>query len=273
MARSSIMVAVKLWGGIWIAMLAGVSHGQTPADAAGNALGPNGPLALAALAPAEAYNRCLALARTAPDAAARQAADWHTAGGGHPAQHCGALALVEAGDFGDAAIALEALAASMTGFEPAARAAVLGQAGRAWLQANRTSRAYAAITAGLTLTPDDVELLIDRSEALAATEKYWDSLDDLNRALELDPKRVDALVFRATAYRLVDALDLARDNLDQALALNPRNPDALLELGIVRRLDGDAVGAASAWQQVVQAAPGSPAAITAQVNLARLDDR
>ncbi len=265
MARSWIMATA----GIWIVVLAGASQGQTSTDSRGS----NGPLALAELAPADAYNRCLELARSAPDAAARQAADWRSAGGGHPARHCSALALVEAGKFGDAATELEALAASMTGFEPAARAAVLGQAGRAWLQANRTSRAYAAITAGLTLTPDDVELLIDRSEALAATEKYWDSLDDLNRALELDPKRVDALVFRATAYRFVEALDLARDNLDQALALDPRNPDALLELGIVRRLDGDAVGAAAAWQQVVQAAPGSPAAITAQVNLARLDNR
>ena len=78
-------------------------------------------------------------------------------------------------------------------------------------------------------------------------------------------------MFRATAYRFVEALDLARDNLERALALDPRSPEALLELGIVRRLDGDRVGAAAAWEQVVKNAPGSPAAVTALVNMARLE--
>ena len=229
---------------------------------------------LAALPTAEAYDRCMTTAHTAPATAVFEAEAWQAAGGGNAARHCAAVALAVDGKFAEAAERLEALANDMNGdsgtFAAQTRAQVLGQAGRAWLQARRASRAYAAVTAALALTPNDVELLIDRSEALAAAENYWESLDDLNRALEIDPRRIDALVFRAAAYRLVDALDLSRDDLNRALALDPRNPEALLELGIVRFLDGDRVGAEQAWQAVIAADPDSIAAADALTNMDRL---
>ena len=225
---------------------------------------------LADLPAGEAYDRCMTAAQTAPAATLFDAEAWQAAGGGTAARHCAAVALAANGKFVDAAQRLEGLADDMSGFNAQTRAQVLGQAGRAWLQAQRASRAYAATTAALALTPDDVELLIDRSEALAAAENYWESLDDLNRALEIDPSRIDALVFRASAYRLVEALDLSRDDLTRALALDPANPEALLELGIVRWLDGDAVGAEAAWHDVVDAAPDSAAAASALVNIDRL---
>lgn len=225
---------------------------------------------LAELPPGEAYERCMTAAAEAPAATLFDAETWLAAGGGTAARHCAAVALAADGKFVDAAQRLEALADDMGDFNAQTRSQVLGQAGRAWLQARRASRAYAASTAALALTPNDVELLIDRSEALAAAENYWESLDDLNRALEIDPSRVDALVFRASAYRLVEALDLSRDDLTRALALDPVNADALLELGIVRWLDGDAVGAEAAWQDVIDADPESAAAASALANMDRL---
>ncbi len=229
--------------------------------------------ALADLSDPVAYERCLAHAKSDPEEAFEDAIAWRDAGGGPGALHCTALSLVGLGQFEEAAGRLEDLAQSMKTFAPAARADVLGQAARAWLSAGRATRAFAAASAGLALDPDNVELIVDRSEVLASAANYWEALDDLNRALELDPDQIDALIFRATAYRYVDALDLSRDDLSRALAMAPGNVDALVERGIVRRLDGDDVGARADWLRVLELAPTGAAADNARANLARLDVR
>jgi hypothetical protein len=58
--------------------------------------------------------------------------------------------------------------------------------------ANQTGRAYAAATMGLTLTPNDVDLLLDRAVALGTLGRYQDSLGDLERVAALDPDRAEA---------------------------------------------------------------------------------
>lgn len=218
-----------------------------------------------------AYQRCVADARSDPEAAFERAIAWRDAGGGPGAAHCTALALVGLGQYSEAAGRLEDLAQAMVKFPPTARAEVLGQAAHAWLRAGRATRAYAAVSAGLALDPDNIGLMVDRSEVLASAANYWEALDDLNRALELDPTQIDALVFRATAYRYVDALDLARDDLARALEFVPDSVDALLERGIVRRLDGDDVGARADWLRVLELVSTGAAAESARANLARLD--
>ncbi|MHA1564782.1 MAG: tetratricopeptide repeat protein [Alphaproteobacteria bacterium] len=222
---------------------------------------------------AQAYEQCLGLARSDPTEAFEAAIDWRDTGGGMAAQHCTAVALAEMGQFQEAATRLEKIADKMTGFAPQARAAVVGQAGAAWWQAGRTARAYGALTTAITLDPDNVDLLITRGEVLASAANFWEALDDFNDALEQAPGRVDALIFRAAAYRYVDALDLARDDLERALALDGDNPDALVERGIVRRLDGDGVGARADWMRILRVAPGSPAADVARDNIALMDVR
>jgi len=134
-----------------------------------------------------------------------------------------------------------------------------------------SSSALAAQSAALSLEPDNVELLIDRSVTLAQARNYWEAIDDLNRALELAPGRGDVLVLRASAYRYVDALDLAAEDLAAALAHNPDDVEALLERGILRRLTGDDDGARADWVRVVSLDPQGPAAEAARDNLERLD--
>lgn len=229
--------------------------------------------ALTELPAAQAYEQCLALTRTDPEKGFEAAIDWRDTGGGTAAQHCTAVALAELGKFQEAATRLESLADKMVRFAPHVRAAVVGQAGAAWWQAGRTTRAYAALTTALNLDAGNVDLLVTRGEVLASASNFWEALDDFNEALTREPARVDALIFRAAAYRYVDALDLARDDLERALALDADNPDALVERGIVRRLDGDAVGARADWLRILQVAPGSPAADIARENIARLDVR
>lgn len=225
--------------------------------------------------PLQHYDSCLAQARRDPAAALQAAQTWRKAGGGFPAEHCVAIALIGLQRYPEAAQQLEDLAGAMMTEPAELRGDALDQAGQAWLLADKPDRAKAAFDAALKFEPHNAEFLIDRSEALAASNHYWEAIDDLNRALALAPDNIDALIFRAAAYRHVggaDALELAQADADRALRLAPDSVPALLERGNIDRLRGNAAGAKADWQRVIALAPQSQAARDARYNLARLDD-
>ncbi|WP_216850844.1 tetratricopeptide repeat protein [Acidisphaera sp. L21] len=205
-----------------------------------------------------------------PEGANNFADAWQATGGGEGADHCLALAHLQLGDVQSGAEMLEKLAGSSKA-PAAARATVYGQADQAWLMAGDPARALAAATLALSLSPDDPDLLIDRSVAEATLGHYDDAVDDLSHALELDPKRADALVLRAAAWRHEGHLDLAQDDVDRALAKDPDNPEAYLERGILRQRQGDRNGAHNDWMQAEQLAPDSATSDLAEQNLALLE--
>lgn len=212
------------------------------------------------------YDRCLSLLRDDPDEAMRFAQAWDATGGGDGARHCIALAMLGLGEPDRAAERLERLgAASRAG--GAARAAVFGQASQAWMMAGDANRAFAAVTIALTLAPQDVELLVDRSIVLASMQRYRESIEDLDSALALEPERAEAWVLRAAALRHLDRVDQAFVAVERALILAPENAEALLERGILRQLRGDVAGARNDWQRAIQLAPDSMAADLAAQNI------
>lgn len=219
---------------------------------------------------AQHYDRCLQTARSDPQKAYDDASSWRDLGGGFPAQHCAAVALVGLKKYAEAATQLGALANAMMQAGPEMRADTLEQAGQAWLLAGKPNEAKSAFDAALGFKPKDAELLIDRAEAYAMSGKYFDSIDDLNAVLDQTPNRVDALVYRASAYRQLGSLDLAADDIEHALRLDPNSVPGLLERGNLRRLKHDDAGAKADWQQVLKLGPGTPAAASAQDNLAQL---
>jgi tetratricopeptide (TPR) repeat protein len=216
------------------------------------------------------YERCLAMLNTNPSGARAFADAWQATGGGDGATHCLALAIIALGEPDTGAELMDKLAASSKA-PSVARASIYGQAGQAWLIAGEPDRALASTTLALSMTPDDADLLIDRSIAAATLEHYQDAVDDLTHALDLDPRRPDALVFRAAAWRHVNQLDLAQDDIDRAFALDPENADALLERGILRQRRGDRDGARQDWERAVQLSPDTATGDLAQQNLALLD--
>jgi len=222
------------------------------------------------LADGAEYERCLTMLRNDPEGALSFAEAWDATGGGEGARHCSALAQLTVGEPERAAEQLERLAiGSRAG--SAARAAVFAQAGQAWMIAGDPSRAFAATTMALTLSPNDADLLTDRSVSLGTMRRYSEALADLDRALALDSDRTEALVFRAAALRNLDRVDDALVSVVRALMLSPDNPEALLERGILRQLRNDRAGARADWQRVLDLAPDSPAADLAQQNLALSD--
>ena len=217
------------------------------------------------------YDQCIELAMREPDAGFERAIAWRDLDGGVAARHCVAVALYGLGQFHESALRLERLV--QENVNPGLQVSLLSQAGNAWLMAEEYERAHAALSVGLELAPDHLDLLIDRSLVYAAAENYWDTVDDLNRALDIDPDNADALVFRASAYRYLDSLDLAADDVNRALGFKPDHVAAYLERGIIRRLSNDPNGARKDWLHTIKLAPDSPAAEAARRNLEKLDIR
>ncbi len=218
------------------------------------------------------YDACMTMTRRDAMAAFEQALNWQDAGGGAPAKHCAAAALVAMKQYKEGATRLEQLAQEIKQPEQEqVRIGLLAQAGQAWLLAGDTGRAYAAQSAALKLAPHDAEIWIDRGQTLATAKNYKDAIADFDQALDLDSERADAYMFRASALRYLDDLVRARQDIDKALKLAPTDPDALVERGIIKRLTDDVAGAREDWMRVIRSAPDSSAAQAAQTNLEKLD--
>ncbi len=218
------------------------------------------------------YRACVRQIDIDPNDAFEKALAWQDLGGGAPAQHCAAVALMRLGHYREAATRLEAMAKGMPDdTPPSAVAGVLAHSGIAWLEGGDAERAYAVQTSALALTPKNPDILADRSMTLAQLNRYWEAVDDLTRALDVDDSRVDLLVLRASGYRFINADDLALEDLERALTLDPGHPEALLERGIQRRLVGDLDGARADWLELIRLHDGRPAAEMARRNLEKLE--
>lgn len=217
------------------------------------------------------HSACLEQAALDPAAGLERALAWDAEGGGAAAQHCLAVARIGLGQYAEAAALLEDLANRLPDPTPDARAALLGEAGNAWILADDLPRAIAAFDAAIGLVGNAASLYIDRALALALAGDYWAAIDDLNAAEDLSPDRPDLLIFRASAYRYLEVYDLALADLERALQLDAGNPEAWLERGMVRRLTGDDAGARADWLKVLELDPEGPSGEAAQRNLELLD--
>lgn len=217
------------------------------------------------------YQACMSLLDRDPAGALDSAVAWEKQGGGDPARHCKALALIRTGQVEDGALELERVAEAMPQVKAPLAAELFAQAGQAWVKAGNPQRALYAQNQGLKLNPKDVELLIDRALTYGAAGMYFEALDDLNVASDLVPDNPDVYAMRAAAYRQLENPDLAEDNIDQALRISPSHPGALLERGYLRRSKGDLEGARTDWLAVIQVMPGTDIANEAQKNIEKLD--
>jgi tetratricopeptide (TPR) repeat protein len=220
------------------------------------------------------YEGCLTMARNTPERGFEFSGMWLGLGGGEPARHCQAVALIGLKAYDEAATRLEQMAETSTE-STVVRAGLLAQAGQAWMLEGELEKAYAVQTTGLGLLPlidrRRVALLMDRASTLASTQNYWEALDDLNDVIAADPENADALAFRASAYRYVDALELAMEDANRALQSDPENVAALLERGNIHQTSGEVAAARKDWIAAIQLAPDSPAAATARANIEKLD--
>ena len=138
-------------------------------------------LALAQAQDAATYDKCLALARKDPAEGFETGSSWRDHGGGVPAEHCVAIALVGLKQYGEAATRLEKLAGKMVRESDALRAEVLSQAAEAWSEGGQPKNAESDLTEAIKLAPKNAEYLVNRSAARAQHQDYKNAVDDLNK--------------------------------------------------------------------------------------------
>lgn len=217
--------------------------------------------ATAEAAPSDAgrYRRCLVDSSANPAAVLVDAEAWAKAGGGVPAQHCAALALVSLKRYAEAGSRLDKIAGGPDKLEAQFRAALYDQAGNAWLLAGDGARAVQSFSGALTLSAGDADLFADLARAQAMRRNWQEVVLDLNAALQLSPRRADLLVLRASARRALKSYQGALADTEAALKLNPGDGSALVERGLLRRQLGDMGGARRDFQAALKTASGSVA--------------
>ncbi|MFN8720596.1 MAG: tetratricopeptide repeat protein [Rhodospirillales bacterium] len=213
---------------------------------------------------------CLELAVRSPAEGAARADAWARQGGGYDARLCRATADFARGAFRPAAEAFEQLAVVLGPDDPVLRAGLLARAGQARARGKDFEIAERLYGDALALQPADADLWIDRALLRTETERFWDAIADLDRAVALDPGRPEVWRYRAQAKAALDLWDPAVADVDRALALLPGDPDARLLRGNLFLRLGNVSRAATDWGEVMRIAPGTPAGRAAAANLQRL---
>ncbi len=219
---------------------------------------------------AREYRACLALVPRDPVQAFEAAGAWAKQGGGAPAEHCAALALVERGHFDIAAERLEGIAATLGRDSRISPGELLAQAANVWLLAGNLERAAKMIAIAVALAPDDAPILVDPARIQAEAGEYALALATLDSALLLAPLDGDAYAYRAGALRRLGRAAEARRAAEKAVALDPLNPSARLERGLAALALGDREGARLELEETARRFDGTPAAAAARASLAAL---
>lgn len=237
------------------------------------------------------YRDCLARAVRDPDHALDLAFRWDTDGGGLPAEHCIAIALVTMGHPEAAADRLTDMLAKLRRGEglpwdplggptsvDALAAGLYAQLGNAHLLADDPEHAIDAFTRALAIIPAghldlEQQLYIDRARAEGILRRFPEAIADLDRAEAIDPEVADIYVLRASAYRALGQFSKAADDLARARTLKPDWPLLWLEEANLNAMKGDMKAARALWVEIASRWPESAEAAAARRNLARFDAR
>lgn len=174
---------------------------------------------------------CIAKIETAPLEAYEDGLVWRSQSGAAFAEHCIALARIANGDISGGASKLAALASAPDAGDNDGRALLLAKAANAWLMIEAYDPALRALTAALTLKPDEVDLLIDRARALAGLSQWTKAQDDLTLALSKRPSEALAFRLRAETNVQLKNYDAADRDVAQALLLAPRDVEGYVMRG------------------------------------------
>lgn len=220
--------------------------------------------------PVVEYGRCMTLARDTPEKGLKEATRWESFGGGGPAQHCRATALLGLGHTDEAATILEQLAATW----PAAagvKVGLLQQAADARANAGQDRLALDDLNIALKINPSSADSYEAKALVLIDLGLPDDALAALSAALANQPKRLSALVLRAATYRRLGTLDLSGKDLASAEAISTDDTDLWLEKGQLALALGHREEARRDWLKVLDIRPDGSAAEAARSNLAALD--
>lgn len=223
---------------------------------------------------------CLNLAMTRPADGIEVAQNWLAAAKTMKdragAEQCHALALTRIDGFAEAAPLFLSARADTPANEADERARLAALAGNAQLAGGDPATALAALDLAQadSASGSDLKLRgtieVDRARALVALNRPDEAASALAAARTAAPANHQAWLLSATLSRRQGKLGEAQTQIERAAQLMPVDPEIGLEAGVIAVLSGRNESARKSWQSVIKAAPGSPAARTAQGYLDQL---
>lgn len=237
----------------------------------------------AAVAPSAQPDRlkqCLDLAMVRPSDAIEVASVWlktaTTMADRAGAKQCQALAYTRIEGWPEAAALFLSAREDTPVSEPNERARLGALAGNSQLAGGDAAAALAALDlaqADAAGGSDDKlrgGIEVDRARALVALGRNDEAAVALTKARILAPKNHHAWLLSATLSRRQGKLADAQAQIERATELMPVDAEIGLEAGVIAVLSGRDESARKSWLSVIKAAPGSPAAQTAQGYLDQL---
>lgn len=238
------------------------------------------------LPPTSRLAQCLTRTRQDPGGAANEAETWLAAASGGErgdAAQCLGVAQAQLGQQGEAAETFLLARDATPGADHRARALRGGLAGGALLAQGDPAGALALLDAarvdaqaagGEGAAGQDAilgQIAIDRAIALVALDRIDEAGAALDTARAALPENAQAWLLSATLSRRIGNLDEAQARIERAAILAPLDAAVGLEAGVIAAMSGRDDAARKSWRSVIDAAPGSEAAATAQTYLDQLD--
>ena len=217
------------------------------------------------------YDDCIVLVASDPSGAEREAGEWARFGGGAPARHCYALALIAVGAPLRAADELIGIAQEEPELTDAARADILVQAGELLVDADSPLTAMLVAEEAVRLSKSRPDALGLRAAIHLSEGRVRAALADLNLALERGGPDARLLLRRASAYRRLGDGVAARDDASYAVELLPDRADAWLERGRADAMLRDKPAARTAYLKAIELDRDGRIGRAAQLALQRME--
>jgi len=173
------------------------------------------------------YEACLNGIEVNADAAYEEALAWRFEGGGWPARHCVARALIALGDEEEGAFRLQALAEAPDGGPTAMKVLYLAEAGEAWMNAGHPEEARRVYSRAVEFSPQSAPLWLGRARAAAELDEWASAEADAAQAISHAPQNFEAWRTRAEARLELGDLDAAEADMQRALSLTSTDEDTV----------------------------------------------
>jgi tetratricopeptide (TPR) repeat protein len=174
------------------------------------------PCLAADLAPAARLKACIQKAEKLPDSAFADAEAWQKHGGGDRADTCWAFAQYQRGEYDEAARMFAKLATARDGRDKKQAASFHVQAAQAYMRLSDHKKAEAEYNAALRQEQQDPDIWQDRATERAAAGRFWEALDDVQKALKIMPDAPDALRLRGQIWQKLELNSNAKADFERA---------------------------------------------------------
>lgn len=219
----------------------------------------------------ETYDDCVALVAANPVKAEVEAELWAQEGGGTPAQHCRALALLAQGARHRAAGLMVEIASDDRTLPDEVRSEILVEAGEIFLGLGELELGRRVAARALLLAREPRAALTLSARLKAGQGDWKGAVNDLDGALALGAPVADLLVLRASARRHLGDRVAAQADLLWATEIDPELASIWLERGALEEANSDRDAARAAWLKAIELDRDGVIGDAARLRLQRMD--